>query len=93
MIASNEEVIILTARGSAEPVEQFLSDEGLPPIEVIALGNSDPQEKARHIAMRIVRDELIHVSFFDDSHKNVAAVATLANKFPGTKIVSRLVRP
>ena len=84
-------VKILTARHSPEPARQFLDALGMPGVEVIALGNSDPQEKANWIAEQIKSAGLSYVEFFDDSTKNVAAVENLKSQFPDVKIVSRHV--
>jgi len=86
------DAIILTARSTAIPVQQFLSDAQLPQFEVISLGSSDPMAKARYIADRINKDSLAHVEFFDDSPKNIAAVKSLQKDFPQTKIVVRHVK-
>lgn len=89
IIRTGGEVVILTARAAKAPVYQFLEDAGLPSIEVIALASADPQKKADYIAMRIVADGVKFVEFFDDSSKNVEAVASLNNKYPGVRIISR----
>lgn len=92
LVNKGSEVVILTARARPEPIQQFLSDAGLPPLTVVALADSDPRKKAEYVARRIETDNLDMVEFFDDSSKNVAAVATLADNYPGTKIISRQVR-
>lgn len=84
-------VKILTARQSPAPASQFLEDAGMPGVEVIALGSSDPEDKASWIADKIASDDLSYVEFFDDSLKNVTAVENLKSKFPNVKIVSRHV--
>ena len=81
--------MILTARGSAEPVHQFLDDIGLPDIEVSALGDANPHMKALWIDGRIKRDGLDMVEFFDDSHKNIAAVKELKQLHPEVTIITR----
>lgn len=86
-LAAGSEVVVLTARSAAPPVEQFLKDAGLVGVEVVALGSSDPQKKAEYIRMRIERDGFRHVEFFDDSHRNIAAVEALSPLHPGAKIV------
>ena len=91
IVAAGSEAVILTARAHQGPVLQFLQDAGLPPLEVIALANSEPQKKADYIAMRIEQDDLDFVEFFDDSPKNVAAVQALQSSYPNTKIISRQV--
>lgn len=72
-----DNVFILTARGSAEPIERFLNGLGISGIRVVALGDSNPQRKAD-----VIRDEIVDrgvqiVKFFDDSAKNIAAVRAL----------------
>ena len=91
IVASGGEVVILTARADAAPVHQFLEEAGIPPLEVVALGNADPQKKAEYIAGRISTDSFSHIEFFDDSYKNVSAVKSLETRFPDVKIVSRHV--
>lgn len=89
--SKGSEVVILTARGSASPVEQFLEDAGLSSIVVVALGSSDPRKKAEYIEKRIEEDGITHVEFFDDSYKNVEAVKSLSNRHPDVKIIARLI--
>lgn len=89
IIAKGGEVVILTARGNPDPVRLFLQQAGLPEIDIIALGNSDPQRKADYISGRIEADGLQHVEFFDDSYKNIEAVKRLKPMFPGVDIIAR----
>jgi hypothetical protein len=60
-------------------------------IEVTALDDAMPQAKATWVSRRIERASLEMVEFFDDSRKNVAAIDALANKYPQTQIVTRLI--
>jgi hypothetical protein len=69
--------IILTARGTATPVEQFMEDAGHAGVKVVGLGTSDPKAKAAWIREKFHSDKLDELEFFDDSPKNVAAVAEL----------------
>lgn len=91
VVAKGGETVILTARSAADPIRRFLSEAGLPDLEVIALGDSNPQRKADYIATRIEEDEFDYVEFFDDSYKNVEAVRSLQSRYPDVKIVSRHV--
>jgi hypothetical protein len=84
-------VVVLSARGVVGPIEQFLNDVGLVGVEVAALGDPSPQAKSGWISKRIDRDGLDMVEYFDDSHKNVAAVRALQPFHPDTEIVTRLV--
>ena len=92
LVNKGSEVVILTARARPEPIQQFLSDAGLPPLTVVALADSDPRKKAEYVVRRIETDNLDIVEFFDDSSKNVAAVAALQPLYPHTRILSRQVR-
>lgn len=89
IVSAGSEVVILTARAAQEPVKQFLQDAGLPPLEVIALGSSDPIKKSDYIENRIKSDGITWIEFFDDSQKNVQAVKNLNVKYPDVKIISR----
>lgn len=91
ILAKGGEVVILTARAAQGPVHQFLDEAGLPALEVIALADSDPKKKSDYIERRLASGEIDFVEFFDDSYKNVEAVASLQAKYPGVKIVSRHV--
>jgi hypothetical protein len=91
LAAKGSQVVILTARSAKQPVEQFLNDAGLPPYEVVALGNANPQAKADWISSKIQLDNIKLVEFFDDSEKNVAAVQELKKQHPDVKITSRQV--
>ena len=78
-------VVILTARSAYKPVKKYLEDIGLDGIYVVALGSSDPQHKADWIEDKIKRG-YNDVFFIDDSHKNVAAVSKLKEKYPKIKM-------
>jgi hypothetical protein len=82
-------LVVLTARGVAEPIRQFLNDAGYPDVEVIALGDANPQAKASWIDQKITSDDLDVVEFFDDSSKYIAAVKRLQTKHPDVKIITR----
>ena len=82
--------MILTARSSPLPVQQFLRDAGLPDVEVIAVGTADPAAKADYISGRI-EGGVDHVEFFDDSHRNIRAVEALSALHPHARIVVRHV--
>jgi FMN phosphatase YigB (HAD superfamily) len=84
-------VVVLSARSSHVPIEQFLNELGLTGIEIIALDNADPAVKASWVSARIERDSLEFVEFFDDSHKNVAAIRELQNGHPTVQIVARCI--
>lgn len=78
-------VVILTARSAYKPVKEYLKDIGLDGMYVVALGDSDPQKKADWIEDKIKKG-YDDVFFIDDSHKNVAAVGKLKEKYPNIKM-------
>jgi hypothetical protein len=82
-------VVVLSARSYAAPIRQYLDSVGLQNIEVATLDTAAPEAKAKWIADRIERDDLEEVEFFDDSHKNVAAVSGLRHRFPRVVVQSR----
>jgi hypothetical protein len=82
-------VVILSARSTAEPIVQFLQDIGLRDVEVVALDNANPLVKATWIDARIKRDGYDIVEFFDDSPKNVAAVRELERDNQNVQIIAR----
>lgn len=84
-------LVILSARSTPEPILQFLHDAGMDGIEVKALNNADPTVKAGWIDQWIRERDLDHVEFFDDSHKNIAAVKQLRHDHPEVHIVVRHV--
>lgn len=91
IVEKGGEIVILTARAEGAPIRKFLTDTGLPDLEVVALGDSNPQRKSDYVARRIEEDNFTHVEFFDDSCKNVEAVRSLQPEYPSVKIVSRHV--
>jgi len=87
-------IVILTARGEAARIGifDFLKDIGIDSskIELVTLGNSDPQVKADWIEDKINNGH-DDIYFIDDSAKNIKAVAALADKYPETKLRAQLV--
>lgn len=73
---------ILTARAIGYPVKRYLEKEhGLKNIYVVALGSSNPMDKAKWIEDQIKKG-YDDIYFIDDSAKNIAAVKTLIDKYP-----------
>lgn len=92
VVRSGGDAYILTARGpEARPhIEEFLSKVGIPGIEVVTLGDSNPMMKALHVADRVRKNGYDLVEFFDDSEKNVRAVERVVReRFPGVKVIGR----
>ena len=82
---------ILTARRVAYPVKRYLEREhGLKNIYVVALGSSDPMDKARWIEKQIQKG-YDDIEFIDDSPKNVKAVNSLQQQYPDVALTAQLV--
>lgn len=82
---------ILTARNVERPARDFLNDAGFTNVEIVALGDSDPQKKASWIEERIL-DGYNDVFFVDDSYENIAAVLKLKTKYPRVRWEIRLAK-
>jgi FMN phosphatase YigB (HAD superfamily) len=84
-LGEHRKLAILTARGgSANPeIKSFLEELQLDPnkIEVITLGDSDPNKKKEWIESQI-KAGYNDIAFFDDSGKNRKAVSQLQNEYP-----------
>lgn len=81
-------VVILSARSTADPIERFLVDVGLTVVGVTALDDTNPLVKSAWIDARLTRDRPDIVEFFDDSDKNVVAVNELQHKHPNVEIIT-----
>lgn len=88
---TDRRVVVLTARSNAQVVYDFLMKLGIR-VPIVAVGSSDPMEKARWIEKQIAQgyDDIF---FLDDSFKNVQAVQSLAAKYPNVKLKTQMVRP
>lgn len=82
---------ILTARANKTPLAKFLKTIGISNIEIVALGDSDPQKKADWIEAR-VKEGYNDIFFADDSEKNIMAVSKLKTKYPSVKWNIRLAK-
>lgn len=84
-LGEHRKLAILTARAEpAKPeIKLFLQEMGLDPnsIEIITLGNSDPNKKKEWIESQI-KAGYNDIAFFDDSGKNREAVSQLQNEYP-----------
>ena len=87
-----DSAVILTARGSSEPVAEFLKMFRLPRIPIVALGDSHPDRKKQWILYVAKKMNYDTIEFFDDSQKNIKAVQELKAKIPGTEIITRHIR-
>jgi basic membrane lipoprotein Med (substrate-binding protein (PBP1-ABC) superfamily) len=60
-------------------------------IYVMALGDADPQKKAKYIE-DMIKKGYDDIFFIDDSAKNVAAVQQLEKKYPDVKFRIQLAK-
>lgn len=86
-ISEGHEVIVLTARKSREPVQQFLYDHGITAVEVVAVGSSNPMAKAHFVVDRIKRSEFDLVQVYEDNMQNIRAIKKVVDEH-GTKFRS-----
>lgn len=84
-------IVVLSARSTPEPIEQFLSSIGLADIEVVALGDPNAEAKATWVSNRIYRDNVKHLEYYDDARPNTVAVQDLRHLHSDTFIVTHLV--
>ena len=76
-----ENVVILTARSNATPVSLFLKNNNIPPINIVAVGTSDPRAKAMYILDRVKKRDHDQVVVFEDNVKNIRTIrATLTEE-------------
>jgi hypothetical protein len=92
-VESADKVVVLTARGHTRPVAQFLKMIGIRSgsVAIAALGDSNPEKKARYIEKQI-QDGYTRVAFVDDSPKNIEAVNKLKAKYPDVKMLVHQVK-
>tara|TARA_R110000824_G_scaffold69991_1_gene180035 strand:- start:22 stop:582 length:561 start_codon:yes stop_codon:yes gene_type:complete len=90
----DRDIVILTARppSSQNAILDYLEEIGIntESIEIVLLGDSDPQSKSNWIENKIV-DGATDVLFLDDSGKNVEAVSQLSRDYPEIKLDARKV--
>ena len=93
LISKDRDTYVLTARANtaADAIKDYLGTIGLPQVQVITLGSSDPRDKSAYIAQSIDDIGYDYVEFFDDSKKNVDAVAELRELYPNVTFVMRHV--
>lgn len=89
--------MILTGRGRAEPVREWLASIGVKVEEIVALGKTVKNTsglaaaKRKWIADAIKRDGWEFIEVFEDSKENLAAMESLKSEFPDVKFVLRYV--
>ena len=82
---SGRTIYILTARAAYRPVYDFIRTLGIRNIEVIALGDNNPEKKADWIEAKVKDEGYDDVFFVDDSLKNVDAVRKRLKGYPNVK--------
>ena len=82
---SGRTIYILTARAAYKPVYDFIRTLGIRNIEVVALGDNNPEKKADWIEQKVKDEEYDDVFFVDDSLKNVDAVRRRLKTYPNVK--------
>jgi len=86
-----DDVVILTARGNAAPVEQVLENFGVPPIEIIAIGSSDPEDKADEVERMVAEKGYESVVLYEDSSPNIRAIRQRIEPLLGDKFIAHRV--
>ena len=86
-------VVILTARANPEPVEQVLKDFGMPAVEILAVGSSNPEHKADEVERLVNERNYERVVAYEDSSANIAAIRRrvkplLGNSFRAFKVTT-----
>ena len=89
--SKNRRTAILTARGNPVPIDNFFKKYGLDNIEIVALGSSDPQDKADWIENQI-KQGWNDIRFMDDSAKNIIATKKMSKKYPEVNWLIRKVK-
>ena len=82
---SGRTIYILTARAAYRPVYDFIRSVGIRNIEVVALGDNNPEKKADWIEGKVKDEGYDDVFFVDDSEKNIAAVRKRLKDYPNIK--------
>lgn len=67
-------VVILTARANPAPVKQVLTNFGMPPVEVLAIGSSNPEHKADEVERLVDEMGYERVVVYEDSKNNIGAI-------------------
>lgn len=67
-------VVILTARSNPVPVREFLSDNGIDGIEIVATGTSNPMAKAQYVLNRVKTGDFNEVRVFEDNVQNIRTI-------------------
>ncbi len=76
----SQSVVVLTARSKKRPVQDFLRDSGVPGVEVVAVGSSDPRSKASYVISRVKQENIDLVRVFEDNARNIREIRKVIRK-------------
>lgn len=88
-------VAICTARPFSKAVIDFISGQGMPDIEIVAVGDPEPKKnvgklnaakKQKYLRKKLQSGNIKILRFFDDNEENCQAAEALAAEFPDVKI-------
>ncbi len=76
-----EHVVVLSARGKARPMQQFLEDNGLRDnIEIVGVASANPLDKVRFVDQRLKQGSYTNVILHEDSMANIQAIGKMISK-------------
>lgn len=88
-LSRGDHVMILTARSNRTPVTEFMHNHGYD-VEVITVGSSNPQAKAKVVMDKVVNTDYDLVQVFEDNATNIRAIKKVVTdagiRFRSTKI-------
>jgi len=94
-------VSICTARPAANEIIEFISQQGMPDVEVVAVGDFTPTgdvgelnaaRKQAYLRGKLQQGNIKILRFFDDNLFNVQAAEKLVEEFPEVQIEIELVK-
>lgn len=88
-----ENVIILTARGNPDPVEKVLENFQMPPVDVIAIASSNPEDKANILDEIINEKGYDRLVLYEDSIPNINAIRAKIQPILGKMFFAYQVTP
>ncbi len=88
-----ENVIILTARSNPKPVEMVLENFQMPPVEVIAIASSTPDDKAVVLEEMISQQRYDRLVLYEDSIPNINAIRAKIQPVLGKMFFAYQVTP
>ena len=89
------DIIVLSARGEAKPMRDFLGDNGVTsPIGIVGVGSSDPNAKSNVVLQKISKNpgRYQEVVIYEDSINNITAITKAIHKeYPDISVVANKV--